>query len=50
MGNYTIRIVFDDGHDTGLFSWKYLYQLGAEHAERWGKYLGALAERGLERR
>jgi DUF971 family protein len=49
VGNYAIRIIFDDGHDTGLFSWKYLYQLGVEHQSRWSKYLGELAQRGLKR-
>jgi DUF971 family protein len=49
VGNYAVRISFDDGHDTGLFSWKYLYQLGVEHDSRWGKYLGELAQRGLKR-
>jgi DUF971 family protein len=49
VGNYAIRIIFDDGHDTGLFSWKYLYQLGVEHDERWRKYLGELAQRGMRR-
>jgi DUF971 family protein len=49
VGNYAIRIVFDDGHDTGLFSWKYLYQLGLEHDERWRKYLNELASRGMRR-
>jgi DUF971 family protein len=49
VGNYAIRIIFDDGHDTGLFSWKYLYQLGVEHDERWRKYLGELAHRGMRR-
>jgi DUF971 family protein len=41
VGNYAIRIVFDDGHDTGLFSWDYLHELGREHAARWQVYLKA---------
>ena len=49
VGNYAIRIVFDDGHDTGIFSWKYLYQLGREQGTRWRSYLAALQERGLSR-
>jgi DUF971 family protein len=49
VGNYAIRIVFDDGHDTGLYSWSYLYELGRDHAERWRRYLDALAAAGLSR-
>jgi len=49
VGNYAVRIKFDDLHDTGIFSWSYLYQLGAEHGTRWPSYLTALAARGLSR-
>lgn len=49
VGNYAVRIVFDDGHDTGIFSWKYLYQLGEEQPTRWAAYLAALEKRGLDR-
>jgi DUF971 family protein len=49
VGNYAIRVVFDDGHDTGIFSWKYLYQLGREQETRRRDYLAALEERGLSR-
>ena len=49
VGNYAIRIKFDDLHDTGIFSWRYLYELGEKKDELWGKYLAALAERGLSR-
>jgi len=49
VGNYAVRIKFDDLHDTGLFSWEYLYQLGVEHDRRWPEYLEALAARGLSR-
>ena len=38
VGNYAVRIVFDDGHDSGLYSWEYLLQLGREHATRWAAY------------
>jgi DUF971 family protein len=41
VGNYAVRIVFDDGHDTGLFSWQYLLQLGREQTARWQRYLKA---------
>ena len=49
VGNYAIRIKFDDLHDTGIYSWRYLFELGREHAERWEKYLQALKARGLSR-
>lgn len=49
VGNYAVRIRFDDGHDTGLFSWDYLHELGREHDKRWKAYLGALRGRGLSR-
>ena len=49
VGNYAVRITFDDLHDTGIYSWSYLYQLGVEHSQRWRKYLGALAANGLSR-
>jgi DUF971 family protein len=38
VGNYAVRILFDDGHDTGLYSWDYLGELGREHAARWAAY------------
>jgi DUF971 family protein len=38
VGNYAVRILFDDGHDTGLYSWDYLRELGREHAARWAAY------------
>lgn len=41
VGNYAIRISFDDGHDSGLFSWDYLYRLGAEAPQIWADYLRA---------
>jgi DUF971 family protein len=49
VGNYAIRIVFDDGHDTGLFTWSYLHELGRDQDMRWQKYLGAMAKAGLSR-
>jgi DUF971 family protein len=39
IGQYAIRLVFDDGHDTGLYTWKYLYELGRDQAGNWAKYL-----------
>jgi DUF971 family protein len=49
VGNYAVRLVFDDMHDTGIYSWRYLLELGREHGERWEKYLDALNARGLQR-
>jgi DUF971 family protein len=41
VGNYAVRVVFDDGHDTGLFSWDYLHELGREQRAKWAAYLKA---------
>jgi DUF971 family protein len=49
VGNYAVRITFDDLHDTGIYSWSYLYQLAVEHENRWRTYLEALAANGLDR-
>ena len=49
VGRYAVRIVFDDGHDTGIYSWSYLYDIGRRQAELWVKYLEALHQRGLSR-
>lgn len=49
VGNYAIRIKFDDLHDTGIFSWTYLYELGREQDKRWRAYLAELDKRGLSR-
>ncbi len=49
VGNYAVRIKFDDLHDTGIYSWNYLYQLGVEHGKRWREYIDALAANGLSR-
>ena len=49
VGNYAVRIKFDDLHDTGIFSWRYLYQLGEEQEKRWADYLSALEKAGLSR-
>ncbi len=48
-GNYAVRIVFDDLHETGIYSWRYLYELGERQEELWQSYLGELAARGLSR-
>src|SRR3978361_1378639 len=39
VGHYAVRLIFDDGHDTGIFSWDYLHELGTEHEQRWPAYL-----------
>ena len=49
IGNYAVRIHFDDLHDSGLYSWQYLYELGAEQELRWQAYLEMLADHGLSR-
>ena len=49
VGRYAVRIVFDDGHDTGLFTWAYLLELGQEHEKKWAAYVHALMDRGLTR-
>ncbi len=49
VGNYAVRLIFDDGHSTGIYSWSYLAELGREHAQRWQAYLDAVAQKGLRR-
>ena len=49
VGNYAIRIVFDDGHDSGLFTWVYLAELGRDKDAKWQGYLDELKEKGLGR-
>ncbi len=48
-GNYAVRLVFSDRHETGIFTWDYLHQLGVEEAARWPAYLAELAAKGLKR-
>lgn len=50
QGNYAIKLVFDDEHDTGLYTWDYLYELGSTYEEKWQDYLDRLSEAGHERR
>lgn len=47
-GNYALKIHFDDGHNTGIFTWSYLYELGHDYDENWQKYLELLAAAGHE--
>ncbi|MDX1485874.1 MAG: DUF971 domain-containing protein [Alphaproteobacteria bacterium] len=49
VGNYALRILFDDGHDTGIYSWAYFRELGEEQAVKWSRYLEALDREGLSR-
>ena len=49
IGHYAVRLVFDDGHDTGLYSWRYLHELGREQEKRWADYLDRLAVAGYAR-
>lgn len=48
-GNYAIRITFDDGHDTGIYSWEYLLELGINHNRYWEQYLEKLHTEGRSR-
>jgi DUF971 family protein len=49
VGNYAVRLHFDDGHDTGIFTWSYLLRLGREHPDLWPRYLQELAAKGMSR-
>jgi DUF971 family protein len=49
VGNYAVRLIFDDGHDTGLYSWPLLYALGIDRDARWAAYLARLESHGLSR-
>jgi DUF971 family protein len=47
VGNYAVKLVFDDGHDTGLYTWDYLYELGETQAGKWQEYLARLEKLGI---
>ena len=49
VGHYAVQPTFSDGHDTGIFSWGYLHQLGSQQDERWSRYLARLEEAGADR-
>lgn len=49
VGTYAVRIIFSDGHSTGIFTWTYLAELGREHKETWAAYLGKLAAAAMSR-
>jgi DUF971 family protein len=48
-GNYAVRLVFDDGHQTGIYSWTYLHELGVGHRDKWEAYAAELATAGMTR-
>lgn len=50
VGNYAVRLVFSDGHNTGLYSWDYLYDLGRDYEALWLEYLGKLSLAGIQRK
>lgn len=50
VGNYAVKLDFSDGHNTGLYSWDYLYDLAKHYDELWLEYLGRLAAAGIERK
>jgi len=50
VGHYAVRLVFDDGHDTGLYTWQYLYELGRDRDSNWQTYLDRLRTAGYARR
>jgi DUF971 family protein len=47
VGHYAVKLVFDDGHDSGLYTWEYLHELGTTHEEKWRHYLERVAKLGL---
>jgi DUF971 family protein len=49
VGNYAVRLVFDDGHSTGLYSWSLLYELGRDRGANWARYLERCAAAGVTR-
>lgn len=49
VGNYAVKLVFSDGHDSGLYSWDYLFELGTHQEALWQEYLDKLAKAGLSR-
>ena len=49
VGNYAVRLVFDDMHSTGIYSWDYLHELGRDHGRIWQDYLDELADKKLSR-
>lgn len=50
VGSYAVRLIFDDGHSTGLYSWSVLYELGKDRDAKWNRYLQRLKEAGYQRK
>ena len=50
VGNYAVKLIFDDGHDSGLYSWDYLYELACNYQQNWQDYLQRLTAAGLSRK
>ncbi len=50
VGHYAVNLMFDDNHDTGIYSWEYLYQLGAHYDKKWASYLERLKAAGYTRK
>lgn len=50
VGSYAVRLIFDDGHDTGLYSWSVLYDLGKNQKDKWERYLQRLKDAGYQRK
>jgi len=50
VGHYAVKIHFDDGHDTGLYTWEYLYELGQTYQDKWQHYLQRLKDAGHQRK
>ena len=49
VGSYAVQLTFSDGHDTGLYSWDYLYELGENYAELWDRYMSRMTAAGASR-
>jgi DUF971 family protein len=49
VGQYAVKLTFDDGHDTGLYTWKYLHQLGSQREQLWSDYLARVQQAGHAR-
>lgn len=49
VGHYAVRIIFNDGHDSGLYTWSYLRELGREREQKWAQYIRGLAAQGMDR-
>ena len=50
VGNYALKLIFDDGHSTGIYTWDYLYDLGVNYDRKWQSYLQRLKDAGFKRK